>query len=147
MNYLGIDPGANGGIVLLDHTGNVVWSHDLSKLTDSDCASIVSTASDKIRMCHIERVGAMPRQGVSSTFKFGHNTGLVTGIVLACKVAYELVSPQVWQKHFAVGKHDSKTEHKRALKAVAQRLFPDQKITNNTADAFLIAEYCRRINR
>ena len=41
-------------------------------------------------------------------------------------------------------KEESKSQWKNRLKAKAQQLFPKLKITLKTADAILIAEYCRR---
>lgn len=44
-----------------------------------------------------------------------------------------------------VKKHNEgiKTEHKRKIKAVAERMFPGIKVVNNNADAIVIAKYCQ----
>jgi hypothetical protein len=42
-----------------------------------------------------------------------------------------------------IGQNDDK---KQRNKAKAEELFPGQRITHATADALLIAEYCRRIH-
>jgi hypothetical protein len=38
-----------------------------------------------------------------------------------------------------------KPDHKAVLKQVAQRLFPELRVTLATSDALLLAEYCRRL--
>jgi len=48
----------------------------------------------------LERVGAMPGQGVSSMFKFGQAFGTVQGILAALKVPTHLVAPVTWKRHF-----------------------------------------------
>jgi crossover junction endodeoxyribonuclease RuvC len=82
----------------------------------------------------------MPKQGVSSTFKFGVNYGFLRGMLTAHKIPFEEVTPQKWQK--AMGCLSK--GNKNVTKAKAQQLFPNLKITHKVADALLIAEYCRR---
>ena len=56
-----------------------------------------------------------------------------------------MVKPQKWQKYFSntLGKSSDyeKREWKNRLKALAQRLFPQEKVTLDTADAILISYY------
>lgn len=46
----------------------------------------------------IERVGAMPKQGGSSMFKFGYSAGFLRGITTASRVPLDMVEPQAWKK-------------------------------------------------
>ena len=46
----------------------------------------------------IEMVGARPKQGVSSTFKFGAAYGSVVGVALSTEKPVRLVTPSVWKK-------------------------------------------------
>jgi hypothetical protein len=83
----------------------------------------------------------------SAMFKFGTNYGGVRMALVAACVQFEQVTPQKWQKGLGIPhkeKSESKVEWKRRLKAHAQRLFPTTMVTLATADAMLIAEYCRR---
>jgi crossover junction endodeoxyribonuclease RuvC len=59
----------------------------------------------------VEKVGAMPKQGVSSTFKFGAAYGSILGILAALKIRTILVSPTVWKGHFALGADKEKARH------------------------------------
>jgi Holliday junction resolvasome RuvABC endonuclease subunit len=97
----------------------------------------------------IEKVHAMPAQGVSSTFKFGTSYGALLMALTAAYIPFEMVTPQKWQRELGVlsRKGMTKTQHKNQLKAKAQELFPDLKVTLATADALLLAEYCRRLRR
>lgn len=88
----------------------------------------------------IERASAMPRQGVSSTFKFGAAFGAVRGVVQALGVPMHMVAAGRWKKHFSL---DADKEKSRAL---AIRLWPrcpgfERKRDHGRAEAALIARY------
>jgi crossover junction endodeoxyribonuclease RuvC len=147
-HYMGIDPGYSGAIVVIDEDGGFVGSVRLSA-TEHDVSSFVIEHAPMVSRATLERVSAMPRQGVASTFKFGTSYGfcralLVCGFcraLLVChQIRFETVTPATWQ---GVMKCRSKGD-KNVTKAAAQRLFPAQKVVHATADAMLIAEYTRR---
>jgi len=139
MKILGIDPGKSGAIATIEQTAldRVIRVIKL-KETERDVWEFVR---DSHADCAIlERVSAMPRQGVSSTFKFGTSFGFCRGILIAAGIPFTLVTPGVWQRHLScLSKGD-----KNVTKAKAQELFPEGKITHANADALLIAEYGRR---
>jgi crossover junction endodeoxyribonuclease RuvC len=60
----------------------------------------------------IEQVSAMPKQGVSSTFKFGMGCGLLRGVVIANGVPVIQVTPTKWKRDMGL---DSDGEKSRAL--------------------------------
>lgn len=136
MNVIGIDPGASGGIAISNISGISV--HKMPA-TERDVVELLETWG-RPRFAFIEKVGAMPRQGVSSTFKFGMHYGFLRGVLTALAIPFEDVTPQKWQATMrCLSKGD-----KNVTKATAQRLWPDIKWTHATADAALIAEYGRR---
>jgi len=137
--YMGIDPGYSGAIVIVEESGPI---HDAVRLsrTEHDVAGFVEEYAPQVQYAILEKVGAMPRQGVSSTFKFGTSYGFCRALLVCYKVPFELVTPAVWQQ---VMKCRSKGD-KNVTKAAAQRLFPRQKVVHANADAMLIAEYARR---
>jgi crossover junction endodeoxyribonuclease RuvC len=104
----------------------------------------------------LEKVHAMPGQGVTSMFKFGQNYGFVRGCLFSSGIPFEDVHPKTWQKEFAITPRKSgeaKGLLKERLRAKAQQLFPDLAIWSEPrslgkqraiCDALLIAEYCRR---
>jgi crossover junction endodeoxyribonuclease RuvC len=97
----------------------------------------------------IERVGSMPGQGLSSTFKFGVAFGLIQGVVAALKIETHFVSPSKWKAHFGL---DADKEKARAL---ALQFWPGRadlfgrKKDHNRAEAALLARFAaeRIINR
>jgi crossover junction endodeoxyribonuclease RuvC len=138
---LGIDPGYSGCVVSLHReTGEVDGLINLSE-TPHDIAEFVRARALSIDKAYLEKVGAMPRQGVSSTFKFGTSYGFCLGLLTSLLVPFEEVTPAKWQQ---VMKCRSGGD-KKITKAAAQRLFPRMKVTHKNADALLIAEYGRRV--
>lgn len=152
MNYLGIDPGVNGGIAILQDQDVIYLS--LTDKTYLDMFNWLKQSSTRGN-CLIEKVHAMPKQGVKSMFTFGQIYGAMQMLVVSQKISYQLVTPREWQKELGItkrGKNESKYQFKTRLRGTAQNLFPgldlwDEKlgIQNSVCDALLIAEYCRRV--
>lgn len=144
MIIIGIDPGQSGGIAFLDSQGTVIATSKLSQTEADVVADIRSVIEDETWKHHfafIEQVHAMPKQGVTSSFKFGQSYGFLIGLLTGMHIPYEQVTPQKWQKSMScLTKGD-----KNVSKSAAQRLFPKEKITHAIADALLIAEYGRRV--
>jgi len=141
--YCGIDPGASGGIAILDAAGAVVDASAMPE-TEGDVAEYLREFADRIDMAHIEAVHSFPGQGVASTFTFGVSYGGLRMALKCFRIPFEAVSPMRWQKLIGVAVTEKK-DKKRATKAVAQRLFPNNPWTHKTADAVLLAEHARRI--
>lgn len=137
MIYLGIDPGKSGAIAAIYEDGSV----DDVRMTETehDVARWLKARSLN-SFAVLEQVSAMPRQGVSSTFKFGASYGFLRGLLVALSIPFETVTPVKWQ---TVMKCRSGGD-KNVTKAAAQRLYPALKITHANADAILLAEYCKR---
>lgn len=161
--YLGIDPGAGGGIAVLMHTyvrGGPAFESSVSAVsmppTLGDIWQQLGSCGNHTKslwstFAVIEKVGGFlrteaPNPG-SAMFKFGVSYGSLLMALTAAGVPYEEVTPQRWQKALGVPsrkKGETKGGLKNRLKARAQQLFPSEKVTLATADALLLAEYCRR---
>lgn len=146
--YLGIDPGKSGAICSVDVYGNpeIVVKADA---TNRDIWKALSDVSiDHKCRAVIELVSAMPNQGVASTFRFGESFGVLLGLLTAAEIPFERIRPAVWCKEFGLKRKngESGTDWKNRHKQLAQEMFPGIGITHATADALLIAEYCRRKN-
>lgn len=147
MIYIGIDPGKDGALAEIweedgerKHIEIVPYSREnydlaLNEMCGAEC------------VCCLERVGAMPGQGVTSMFKFGENFGFIQGLLTAYSIPYELVTPQKWKKEFQI------TGDKNSSIAVCKRLFPGVSLRrtdrcktdhDGMAEALLMAEYARR---
>ena len=141
---IGIDPGAYGAATLMSMDGVIVDVIEFSKNTESEiCDCFIEFAQEEKLFAYIENVHAMPKQGVSSTFKFGRGYGFLIGVLTALKIPYEKVTPNTWQKYLSC----QSKGNKNITKTKAQQLFPKQKITHAVADAILIAEYGRRVKK
>jgi len=148
--WIGVDPGKSGGLALISN--GTVEVAPLGKMTRQDiyewlCLQRRSDYPDPVRAV-IEKVHAMPGQGVTSMFNFGVSYGELRMALVAASISFEEVTPGRWQQAVGVRwpKGTSKPERKRLLKQRAQELFPEIQVTLATADALLIAEYCRRTN-
>lgn len=141
--YVGVDPGTEGALTVLDESG-VLEIVFFKVVTESD---IISFLHDLRRACNgnffgvLEEVHSMPRQGVSSTFKFGKAYGFIRGALLAVGVPFDDATPQKWQRELKCLTGGDKN----ISKAKAQQLFPGVKVTNKTADSVCIAEYAKRL--
>src|SRR4051812_21981208 len=121
MTVIGVDPGVEGAIAYVDR-GKLLTVVDMPSVGGD-----ISTAllTQMVRMHEVdwgavEKVHSMPRQGVSTTFKFGLATGMARAAVGGLLVPMEEPTPNVWKKSFHL---DADKEKARAL---ALRLFPDR---------------------
>lgn len=151
---MGIDPGKSGSIAVIDDSTSTRCSPLLCMRLNEPTREIADFLDIAIgpdpAQCYIEKVHAMPKQGVTSSFTFGESYGMIQGLLAANRrIRYERVTPQKWQQAMqCLTKGD-----KNVSKARAMELFPDgywdlqgnpHKIIHAVADAILIAEYCRR---
>ena len=142
--WVGIDPGQTGAIaVITDGTYYEAqdWPGDETEAAELARSFLISY---DLRLCALEMVSSMPKQGVSSTFKFGANWGIWRGILAALQIPFILVRPQEWQKGLVPKK--SEGDDKPSL-AVARRMFPDAELHlkkhHGRADALLLAYYAK----
>jgi crossover junction endodeoxyribonuclease RuvC len=141
---LGVDPGLSGAIAFFFPVApdRVAAENMPAVACEVDCATLAARILQMgPALAVVERVSAMPGQGVSSTFKFGASYGAVRGVLAALQIRTHLVAPAVWKKHFRL---DSDKEKARAL---ALRLFAaspehfSRKKDHNSAEAALLALY------
>lgn len=148
--YIGIDPGASGGLAVIANPNTVTACHMLS--TDRAIWQWfeIWKRNSVNKFAVIEKVGGYvgSAQPGSAMFKFGRSYGFLHGCLCASEIPYEEATPQKWQKALGIAPrcaNESKTQWKNRLKQFAERLFPNVKVTLAVADALLIAEYCRRM--
>jgi len=138
-----IDPGQSGGIAIIDESGSI----NIHKMpaTPMDILNILELYKEGAT-CILEIVHGMPKQGGAAMFTFGKGYGWLEMALLALKIPTETVSPQKWTKTLGIGTKascSSSNEWKNKLKAKAQQLYPDIKITLWNADALLILYYAQ----
>lgn len=152
---LGIDPGLTGAIAAI-HSNGAVEFHDcpvlsIGKKNNCNPAAMAEIlrqyqASNEGLLIGLEKVHAMPHQGVVSTFTFGEGFGIWLGVLAALGISHELISPQSWKRSMM----DGQSKEKDSSRLVAMRIFPQAsdrlklKKHHGRADALLLAEHLRR---
>jgi hypothetical protein len=148
---LAVDPGLKGGIAVLNHGQLTVH-----KMPDTFpeifwlLKGIKEEYAPSPIVAVLEDVGkGVPGQSSKATATFARHNGHLEMALYALSIPTEKVTPNKWEKFYSnsVGKSTglSKTEWKNKLKGLAQRLYPSEKVTLNTADAILLAHYGKSI--
>ncbi len=153
---VGIDPGKRGGVAALDAAGAVVglWPMPVAggEVHAAGLADLLRSLrcfdprQDLGRVC-LEKVAAMPKQGVSSTFAFGCGWGMVRGVCAALGLPVTLVPATVWKKRILVGLPHDKAgaiQFCTARWPLAELVLPGCRVPHDgLADALCLAEYGR----
>lgn len=140
---IGIDPGALGGIAVLDGTSGEVVECVKMPSTPMDIYLYLSKWGNKA-LCFIESVGyGMPGQSSKATATFARHNGHLEMALLALGISTIKVGPAKWQKALGLSgkKGESKQSHKNRIKAKMQSRHPSIKMTLWAADALAIASY------
>ena len=101
--------------------------------------------SDILRQQHapvyIEKVGAMPGQGVTSMFSFGRSYGILLGCAAGLQMQTTVITPQMWMRalNCQKGKDGNRQRACEIFPAYAQ-MFARKK-DDGRADAALLAYY------
>lgn len=139
-NWIGIDPGKNGGVAVADETGRIVsiiaMPPDIKELYDY-------LRQYKKFGCILEDVHSMPTDGVASAFTFGHNVGGIEAVLNILNIKYTKVRPSVWMKSFGFVRdkdNESKYAFKKRIYEYAKQL-TNLKLHQNQADAVMLSLY------
>ena len=153
MKVLGIDVGLNGAIAIVSD-GQLIELHDMPtvSLERNNKTKRMVNAAELARLirqgkpdyAYLERLNAMPGQGVSSMFSMGQSLGVVLGILAALDIPTTTIPPRTWQKALDVpqGKDGSRYRASQLFPAHADK-FARVK-DDGRSDATLIAAYGAR---
>ena len=151
---IGIDPGITGAISFFDDDGEFLGGKDmptkpLGKKRQVDASELYEvimqcwlgeTGPGPNPVAYLEKVHAMPGQGVTSMFNFGMGYGAIQGVLAAAGIQVKLVTPQAWKKHHGLIRKD-----KDSARLLAQQLYPQASLARKKdigrADAMLIGDY------
>lgn len=156
---IGVDPGINGGVAMvgpgpfdlagwlfmpkMDRVGGAGRVRIVDARTASDKLSeLIALISDRQASIVgvVERVHAMPRQGVSSAFNFGHNAGMIEAALRIHVDAVSSVPPSVWKKEMGLS-----ADKGQSVAMARDRFGPHScfqyKTKDGVAEAALIAAY------
>lgn len=152
--YIGVDPGLDGAIAVLDKDGGLVQVYDMPTVevvvggkakrkvapaAIADELKLYTTDGRCVAIC--ESVSARPGQGVTSMFGFGRSLGVVEGVLAGMGIPYETVPPATWVRRMRVapGKGGSR---KRAMEVWPGFAGEFKRVKDDgRADAALIALY------
>jgi crossover junction endodeoxyribonuclease RuvC len=148
---VGIDPGLSGAMFFMvpgDSTGEAidlpvhVLTRGGKQKRELDIVQLIQIlALRRLTHAFAEQVGAMPGQGVSSTFAFGKTFGIILGVIAARSIPLTLVPPVRWKRAMGV------TKSKDGCRARASQLLPEAahqwplRRHDGRAEAALIALY------
>jgi len=149
---VGADPGVTGAIAFIGEDYKaVIDMPSVAKSTGKGnqvdqytlCGIIREHAQQfHIDIAYIEKVSAMPDQGVTGVFSFGRSMGCLETAFAAAFIPVVLVLPRVWKGAAKLIKKD-----KDVARILAMQKYPEladrlsRKMDHNRADAILIAHY------
>jgi len=149
-SYLGIDPGSSSGCIAFITPYNkdlITATIEFSKYTTREWfTELQDLSADYDLTAVLEKVHGMPGMGVQSVTAFAKNVGHIEMALIALRIPFKEITPQTWMKYYNLKKEkdESKPDWKRRLREHLQRIMPDFKVTNDNADAMLIAYYAMK---
>ena len=155
MLIIGIDPGISGSICFFKD-GKILDVIEMPTMTEgkknkrqvngsqiyNEILKIIKKVEKQEIRVVIEKVSAMPGQGVTSMFNFGQSFGILKGICSAMQLPMYFVRPAKWKKYFNLINSEKDASRSRAIE-----IFPyfssqlSKKKDSNKADAILIASF------
>ena len=113
MIIMGLDPGSSGGISIVETKKNklpqIVFFLKMpiismygKKIIDTK-KIFESIKPFEIDVAIIEKVHAMPRQGVTSSFQFGRSFGGIEALSYLFSKRVDYIAPAVWKKSLGLG--------------------------------------------
>lgn len=110
MIVVSADPGMKGGLAILNTTSGIALAAPMPTIgKEIDYRKIheaFTTSTPDLIV--IEKVHAMPGQGVTSMFNFGLGYGALVALATVSATRLVLVTPQMWKKHVLAGTNKDK---------------------------------------
>lgn len=157
---LGVDPGLSGAIAVIDlDTSEVIDMIDIptyQKPTDArkqgyfemidvhKLAFLIDMYAPMVAIAVLEEPGAMPEQGLSSTFRFGHVCGQIHGVLAGNYIPVVPVKPAVWKSALALTGNKMDSIIRANLDYPAARELWALKKHNDRAEAALMCSYGKK---
>jgi crossover junction endodeoxyribonuclease RuvC len=149
MKIGAVDPGLSGGLAVLDTDDHSLWTEVMptmgdgkKRIVDAYRVGQYFIQSNRPALVVVEQVSAMPKQGVSSMFKFGMVYGQVLGALQSRMLPIVYVSPRKWKNALNL------SSDKKSSFRMANELFPHNRhdfarvtVDEGRAEAALMAHY------
>lgn len=143
MIFAAVDPGAVNAAVAVFSDGIPLFVDDIRTANGMlDAVTFAKALRDlQVERLVVENVHAMPKQGVSSTFKFGIGVGIIHGIAGALRLPLTQVTPTQWKAfhHLNADKEKSRALALQRWPEHQHRL--ERKKDANRAEALLIGDW------
>ena len=164
IRVLGIDPGLNGAVAILDLHQDGALLHltsvhvtptlivTIRKRTRREydvpgmwrlLADAIAPAAVRVALVALEHQGPRPREGVVSSFRTGLGFGLWRALIVAAQVPLAIVAPQSWRREYGLVSGGKQASIRCALER-----FPTYPVAltrhDGAADATLIAGFAAR---
>lgn len=153
MLRITVDPGSVSGSVVMNVCGKYSYftfgKDDYYTISEAIYEALDNTQY-KSYDAILEKVHAMPKQGVVSTAHLMENYGIMKGMLIALGIPFKEIPPQKWMKVLGIpprAKTETKDQWKKRLIQLAKQLLPSESsnITKETADALLMNYYFDKI--
>ena len=124
--FCGIDPGKSGCLCVLDNNiptffdwpkdGNIIiFFEEIITHLENNC-------TENIVLAVLEKVHAMPKQGVTSMFNFGENLGMWKAFLAIHKIPHIIIPPQQWMKGYRDWETDRKSTRLNSSHSAKSRM-------------------------
>lgn len=157
---MGIDPGLGGAVAVVDmDRWALVDLIDLpvfEKPSESrkqgfmayldvhKLSSLIDMYAPLTALACLEEPGAMPEQGLGSTFRFGHVCGQIHGVLAGHYIPVAPVKPGVWKSALALSSNKDESRMRAGLEFPAAKDLWAKKMHNDRAEAALLCAYARK---
>lgn len=145
MMFIGIDPGAKGGIGLLGTAFGGIQKEEAIPYSNQALLEVCQLYQHEAYV-FLEKVHAMPGQGVTSMFSFGKSYGYILGVLDAFQMNVTEVDPRTWKHHFNITADKQESIDKAKELYPGANLLPTprcRKESDGMAEALLLARYGR----
>ena len=146
--FIGCDIGLTGAVGVLDEAGVFVAVWDMPVIAAGrgtvkrevdavGLADLLRPHAGDIALAVIEKVGAMPKQGLSSTFSLGRSLGVAEAVVASLGISHALIPAAKWKRLASL------PADKEAVRAAASRRWPAAPLArvkdHNRSEALFLA--------
>ena len=156
--FLGVDPGLSGALAFYDPAADELIVHDMPvhtitinrtkkrRLDLYALGMMLDALRNDTARAMVEDVGAMPKQGVASTFAFGFAAGAVQAAIASNIIPMALVRPAQWKRSMGLtSDKDASRRHASMLLPRHAHLWSRAK-DDGRAEAALLSYLCAHKN-
>lgn len=157
---MGVDPGFGGACAVVDMDRRLIIDMIdmpvfqkpsearkqgfLTYLDVHKFASLIDMYAPMVALAVLEEPGAMPEQGLSSTFRFGHVCGQIHGALAGHYIPVALAKPGVWKNAMALTSNKDDSRRRASMEFPAFGGLWGLKKHNDRAEAALLCVYAHK---